>query len=191
MYKNIFYLKKNIIYKWRVKVFILPILFFSILHFEYYAQDGFNSLDPLGTPYGGMNRNPSEMPMEQEWVDKTPNTKSINFPDVYMPEQGSKGSSNQKIPQGKTFKNMSAEEFGKAYEDSLNEIYKNDQDKNEYAKIYSYDPEQTSDPKNYTEVSKDNYTNEQKENGWLGYLGGIGALMIIVIPTYFYYRSLK
>ncbi len=173
------------------KLFSFIILLVLFHPMDAISQEYFNSLDPLGTPYGSMNRNPSEIPIEQDWVDKTPNTKSINFPDVYMPEQGSKGSSNQKIPQGKTFKNMSAEEFGKAFKDSLNEIYKNDQDKNEYAKIYSYDPEQTSDPKNYTEVSKDNYTNEQKENGWLGYLGGIGALMTIVIPTYFYYRSLK
>lgn len=175
------------------EILFLNILVLITIHnySNIYAQDGFNSLDPLGTPYGSMNRNPSEIPMEQEWVDKTPNTKSINFPDVYMPEQGSKGSSNQKIPQGKTFKNMSAEEFGKAYEDSLNQIFKNNQDKNEYAKIHSYDPEQTSDPKNNDGVSEDTSSFEEKKNRWIGYLGGIGGILIIVIPTYFYYRSIK
>jgi hypothetical protein len=105
-----------------------------------------------------------------------------------MPEQGFKGTSNQKTTQGKTFTNMSAEEFGKAYEDSLNEIFKNNQDKNEYAKIHSYDPEQTSDPKNNDGVSEDTSSFEEKKNSWIGYLGGIGAILLIVIPTYFYYR---
>lgn len=168
--------------KWIIA--IIGTLFFNYIAF---TQEYFNPLDPLGTPYGRVNRNPLEMP---EWRDKAPNHKDINFPDVYMPKHDSKSDSKEKN-HGDNYKNMSAEDFKKTIEKSSDEQFKSNEDKNTYSKIYSYDPEQTSDPRNYDEVSEVNYSNEQKENDWLGYLGGIGALLIIVIPTYFYYRSIK
>lgn len=156
-----------------------------------FSQEYFNPNDPLGNPYGRMNRNPSELPTDPDWVDNVPKTKDINFPDVYTPEQGSRSNGNIKTNQKNKFKKMSADEFGRSYEDSIDKIFKNYQDKNEYAKVYSYDPEQSSDPRRANGVDEFNDSVEEKKGIWVEFLSGIGALLLIVIPTYFYFKSLK
>lgn len=60
-----------------------------------------------------------------------------------------------------------------------------------FTPLDSYDPEQSSDPRRANSVDEFNDSVEEKKGIWVEFLSGIGALLLIVIPTYFYYKSLK
>lgn len=131
-------------------------LFFTLVNNGFHAQEGFNSLDPLGPSYGKMNRSIHDVSVQDDWVEKMPSSKKINFPDPYYPPANPTKSNNtapknaneefkSELNDVKSLpKNQQAQAAGNTWEKHMNRIAAQNQDFNTYSKVQSFDAKATN-----------------------------------------------
>ena len=131
-------------------------LCFTVVNNSFHAQEGFNHLDPLGPSYGKMNRSIHDVSVQDDWVEKMPSTKNINFPDVYYgptnsgkPKNTAPKNANEEfeseLNEVKSLpKNQQAQAAGNTWEKHMNRIAAQNQDFNTYSKVQSFDANATN-----------------------------------------------
>lgn len=131
-------------------------LCFTVVNNSFHAQEGFNPLDPLGPSYGKMNRSIHDVSVQDDWVEKMPGTKNINFPDVYYGPTNSGKPKNTapknaieefegELNEVKSLpKNQQAQAAGNTWEKHMNRIAAQNQDFNTYSKVQSFDANETN-----------------------------------------------
>ena len=130
-------------------------LCFTLVNNGFHAQEGFKPLDPLG-PSIGRNRSIHDVSVQDDWVEKMPNTKNINFPDVNFGTDKAtkpilKAQSNpnedleRELNEVKSLpQNQQAQAAGNTWERHMNRIAAQNQGFNANSSIQSFDVEATN-----------------------------------------------
>lgn len=130
-------------------------LCFTVLNNSFHAQEGFNPLDPLG-PSIGRNRSIHDVTPQNDWVEKMPSSKNINFPDAYYPPANPTKSNNtapknaneefeSELNEVKSLpKNQQAQAAGNTWEKHMNRIAAQNQGFKANSSIQSFDVEATN-----------------------------------------------
>ena len=130
-------------------------LCFTLVNNSFHAQEGFNPLDPLG-PSIGRNRSIHDVTPQNDWVDKMPSTKNINFPEVNFgptnsgkPKNTAPKNANEELESElnkvKSLpKNQQAQAAGNTWEKHMNRIAAQNQGFKANSSIQSFDAKATN-----------------------------------------------